>query len=94
MNDVKVLIFIPSTNRDKLEHTAAESIRVHDDTITGKDWSKYFYIEEPRRGEIKRPWTDYVQYVLVEDCTEEGLKLFGLMDEDEVKDYLGENNPN
>ena len=82
-----------SAKRNEPDITGAASVWVYEDNIGSDDWNKLFNIAAPRVAKRNNWCENY--YVLIEDCTEEVLKDdFELYDQDDIKDYFGENEPN
>ena len=68
---------------------AEEHLEENDDI-----WHKYFNINTDQTHQYEEgPWTT-IEYVHPCECTPEGLKLFGICDEDDLKEYMGLNEPN
>ena len=67
------------------------TIYVNEDNVGGNRWNKYFKIDNYRTEHISE--YGYLYYVNPEDCTEEGLELFDIYNEEDLKDYLGSNEP-
>jgi hypothetical protein len=85
-----------SCNETECDTTVSEGRYIYSGHIGTELWHKYFNIDNAREDTKTNPWggTRYIDYVLVSDCTQEGLELFGLYNEDDVKDYLGQNENN
>lgn len=77
-------IYLSASNEEP-ELDGTESIRICYTSISTEGWSKYFNIQSLRVCE-KRWKTLY--YVYPKDCTKEGLELFGICDEEQLKDYM------
>ena len=82
-----------STKRNEFSDSWAIEKTIHESVIGSRDWQRYFKIEKPREYEKVHKysnWTETIYYVLVEDLTEQGLELYNLWDEDDIKNYLNE----
>ena len=75
-----------STKRDDVDIDIAEYRYIYPSNIGSWSWNRMFKCS-PRE---KR--TDYstLYYFLAEDCTKEGLEAFGIYSDEDLKDYLGE----
>ena len=70
-------------------NVAEEHLEDNDDI-----WHKYFNINTDQTHHYdKGPWTT-IEYVYPCECTPAGLGLFGIYGEDELKEYMGLNEPN
>lgn len=75
-----------STKRNEAALDLAEYRYVCPSNIGSYSWNKMF------KGRPREKYTDYstLYYFLVEDCTKEGLEAFGIYSDEDLKDYLGE----
>ena len=69
-----------------------ETRYVYDENIGDSNWAELFKIAEPREQIVEeRYYTEKRYYVFPSDLTEEGLRAFGIEDEDDLKYYMGSN---
>lgn len=80
-------IILADRENEMFDSYACEVIDVHTNGIDSCVWKNYFTIERPREKVINK-WGTIGYYVYPSDCTKEGLSLFGINSEDELKDYM------
>ena len=86
-----VLIYL-STKENEPCFDCAETRHVYDENIGDSNWVELFKIAEPREAAIQQRWyTEIRSYVFPSDLTEEGLRAFGIENEDALKYYMGSN---
>lgn len=96
-NDELVRIYL-STKKDRFETGPyyTRKITINSNNFGTNQWYKYFNIAEPVHTIVTDKYgyiRDY-DYVFIDDCKEAGLELFDIYDEDDIKEYLGEDSSN
>ena len=96
-NDELIRIYL-STSRNEFKYGPyyTTEIVVNSNNFGTNQWYKYFNIAEPAHttDTDKCGYTRDYYYVLIDDCKEAGLELFDIYDEDDIKEYLGEDSSN
>ena len=79
-----------STSNEGFDKNSDATIRFHYNETAYSEWKQCF------KCDIPVPHPDYYgsYYVTPDQCTEEGLELFEIQDEDDLKDYMGLNEDN
>ena len=93
-------IYLARTNdegkidRDHLDDCEAK--RFYKANVGFDDWHRKFKIDKPRHKVVysSEYYTDERFYVLPQDLTEEGMLAFEIYNEDDFKEYVGENEDN
>ena len=80
-------IILADRENEKFDSCLCESINVHRDNIGSCAWEDCFKISAPRE-KIVDTWGDVCYYVYPSDCTKEGLSLFDINSEEELKNYM------
>lgn len=96
-NDGLTTIYL-STKRNEFKYTPGytQSVVIHSDNFGTDKWYDCFTITEPIHTTItnKYGYTQECDYILIENCKPAGLELFGIYDEDDIKEYLSEDSSN
>lgn len=85
-------------SRSNTEYSKSWSyhINVADEHLEENDeiWHRYFNIDTDQTHQYENgPWT-VIEYIYLCECTPAGLELFGIYDEDDLKNYMGSSEPN
>lgn len=89
-------IYLSRSNTGYSEKHWNHSITVAEKHLNNNDdvWHKYFNINTDQTHQYDEgPWTT-IEYVCPCECTPEGLELFGICGEEDLKEYMGLNEPN
>lgn len=83
-----ITLYLSKNNEEFIE--SYQTITVACDNIGTPAWKKFFTIDKYREHEPDN-WRFNKQYVFPSDCTAEGLELFEIYNEEDLKDFLGLN---